>query len=256
MFRLFLVSLLQSGDNLMQDSGEAEASAASERLRNRRIFERFGIDHKHLALMNDQDILPIRDISEKGFATEVSERGFRRLVVGDVYLCRIRYLGEVYESQAVVRWKASGFVGFELLCPSVKVQAFMKRLLLPVEVGASLKKVDDHLARQRDHEGMHWYQAMDGTQIYVWEDDAGTVRAWKVEKTGRFVRWDADHGLRTGSLLPEPTHEGSFTPPWEQKMKEDSSPDTELTQFVTDVLMAAQIDVRDQLIRLLVGDTR
>ena len=252
MFRLFLVNLLQSA----QDSGGNPRTPAGQgalppkRLRNRRVFERFDIDHKHLSLMNDQDILLIRDLSANGFSTEVSERGFRRLLVGDTYLCRIRYLQEVYELHAVVRWKSKGFVGFELADSSGhKVRSFMLRLLRPVEIGTSLQKVADRFIQLHDNEGLDWYHGIDGTNFFLWTDGSGELRSWKLEVTDRFISWKPDRGIRTGSLLIGDDSGCNPIVPWEQLAKEDKVPDPTLGQLAADIFMAAPVRAKDALLK-------
>ena len=253
MFRLFLVNLLQSGKELDKALGQSKNELPPKRLRNRRIFDRFDIDHKHLSLMNDQDILLVRDLSERGFSTEVSERGFKRLIVGDVYLCRIRYLGEIYEAQAGVRWKSKGFVGFEILKTSRQLKQFMRRLIRPIEIGTSLQKVDDRYIQMHDNEGMNWYHGADETNFYLWEDDVGELRSWKLESTDKFIKWDPVNGLTTGKMLQNSEAPDQILTPWQQVLQEDGEPDPDLKQFAADVFMAIQHDARDQLIKSVMG---
>jgi len=253
MFRLFLVNLLKSGKELDKAVDKSKNELPPKRLRNRRIYDRFDIDHKHLSLMNDQDILLVRDLSERGFSTEVSERGFKRLIVGDVYLCRIRYLGEIYDAEAGVRWKSKGFVGFELLKSSRQMKTFMRRLIRPIEIGTSLQKVDDRFIQMHDNEGMNWYHGANETNFYLWEDDAGSLRSWKLESTDRFIKWDPVNGLSTGTVVQNSENTGHLLTPWQQVLEEDPSPDKDLKQFATDVFMAIQHTARDQLIESITG---
>ena len=127
MFRLFLrKKILSAGDKAAKalsaqagkvgkagkagaaKGGKKKAAEPEPPIRNRRVFARYNIDHKHLTLMNDQDILLVREISSKGFSTEVSPRGFARLVVGDVYDARVSDVGHPY---IVMKFYGRGTLG-------------------------------------------------------------------------------------------------------------------------------------------------
>ena len=252
MFRLFLINLLKSGKEGEQLLDRPKNVLPPKRLRNRRIYERFDIDHKHLSLMNDQDILLVRDLSEKGFSTEVSPRGFKRLVVGDVYLCRIRYLGELYDAQACVRWKSKGFVGFELLKASKNTKTFMSRLIKPIEVGTSLQKMDDRFIELHDNEGMTWYHGPNETNFYLWLDDEEELKSWKLEDNDRFIKWDPISGVITGKIIRDKQDPNTMTP-WARTLSEDQSPNKDLKQFATDVFMVLQLPSKDKLIESIMS---
>ena len=60
-------------------SGEREVHKPQSRerksyKRNRRLFERYNVNQQHLTVLNDQDIFVVRDISAKGFSSDVSPR--------------------------------------------------------------------------------------------------------------------------------------------------------------------------------------
>ena len=236
MFRLFLIDLVRSGKDAKTASKPA---LPPKRLRNRRIYERYDVDHKHLALMNDQDILLVRDLSERGFSTEVSPRSFKRFVVGDIYRCKLRYLGEIYASKTRVVWKSKGFVGFELVSPQPPLRSFMKRLLRPLSVGNSLEQVDPKFIESRDNEGMDWYRGESATNIYLWKDDEGHLKAWKMELDRAIVQWSPVTGLSTGRKIL--SAKADFARPWDDKTMVDDQVDSTLKQFAVDVLMAAQL---------------
>ena len=247
MFRMFLVKQVASASGPL---GKAKATTRMppQRLRNRRIYDRFDIDHKHLALLNDQDILLVRDLSEKGFSTEVSDRGFRRMSVGDVYLCRIRYLAEVYDANVSVRWKAKRFIGFEIVKHTKALKTFMERLLIPLEVGTSLKPVPEKENRANDN-GMMWYHGTYETNFYLWEDDAGEVASWQLEDANRFVRWDSQGGLVTGKVQAKDHNSLLF--PWQQSLVADDNINENLRQYATDIFMALALPQKQQLINSL-----
>lgn len=252
MFRLFLINLLKSGYDFDQNGSIEDSYLPPRRLRNRRIFERFDLDHKHLSLMNDQDILLVRDLSEKGFSTEVSERGFKRLMVGDVYSCRLRYVGELYDTQACVRWKSKRFVGFELVKASANMKKFMKRLIKPIEIGSSLQKVDEKFIKEHDNEGMVWYQGVEETNLYLWFDELGEIKSWQLEGKENYIRWDPIGRISTGKIkkIQKIKHDLASQ---NLNLEEDENPDAELKQFATDVFMAISLSNREQLIESIMS---
>ena len=139
MFRLYLVNLIKSQQN-------TESSKKYELPRShydRRIYNRFEADHKHLTMMNEQDIFLVRNVSLRGFSTEVSDRSFERLKIGEQYHCKMRYLREIIKCDAEVRWKKDNFIGFMLMKPDAQTSNFMKRLIKPMDIGSSLERVSD-----------------------------------------------------------------------------------------------------------------
>ena len=249
MFRLFLVNLIKSGKNLKPDENKVKQNLPPRRLRNRRIYDRFDIDHKHLSLMNDQDILLIRDLSETGFSTEVSERGFKRLVIGDIYLCRIRYLGEVYDTEAHVRWKAKGFVGFEVVKSEPTVQGFLKRLLNPLEIGRSLKQVPQHKDMSKvDNEGMQWYQSCQETDLFIWYDESEEIKSWQLDTNNQFIKWNNAGEVSTGSIELKDSL-ASIHDPWKKNYLMDTDFNKEIQQLAADIFMAMQHPHKEKLIR-------
>ena len=78
MFRLYLVNLIKS----VGTKGKAETQSASHPTFDRRVYNRFNIEHKHMTMLNNQDIFLIRNISLRGFCTDVSERSYQKLKLG------------------------------------------------------------------------------------------------------------------------------------------------------------------------------
>lgn len=262
MFRLFLIKLLSSSQEahplanspaLPEKEPEKQPDKGpTPRLRNRRSYERFDLDHKHLALMNDQEIFLIRDLSSQGFSCEVSERALTKLHRGDVYLCRLRYLGEVYEANACVRWAEQRFVGFELVKPGAKLAAFMKRLLKPLEIAHSFAEVDARFVEGYDNEGLRWFQGAESSNLYLWYGQAGEVKAWRLATGSLYACWDGTRGIRTGSIEEEAKPNTAFSPPWQQSFHEDEQLNPSVIQFVTDIFMALQLSDKDKLLSTLV----
>ncbi len=247
MFRLFL-----RHKKLSQGGKTTTAKKTSARpARNRRIFARYAVDHKHLTMLNEQDILLIREISAKGFSTFVSERGYSRLELGDVYQARMRYLGEFYDLQARVSWKDNGVVGFELENADRSILQFMQRLLRPMEIAHSLRAVEANFMAE-NHSGKSWYHGEGDTDLYVWHDRSGQIAAWQLVISGEYVEWSTNAGMKTG-VMQSASGQG-------QKLKlplsapvpiADTGINKTRQQLATDIVMSLPLPVREELIPTL-----
>ncbi len=250
MFRLFLIDRLQSGLEKGNKKEEEKPALPPKRLRNRRVFERFNIDTKHLALMNEQDILLVRDVSQLGFSTEVSKRGFERLKKGDIYQCRLRYLNEIFTLKTKVTWKVKQFVGFEIVKPSQQVKRFMNRLIKPVEIGVSMEEVDKSLVNQDEESSdKRWFHASSGTDLFTWQEE-DELKAWRLEDQAKFINWTKGDGIRTGKVKSKIKTIG-VSDPWTNEYQNDDLKDPNLEQFAIDVFMAMQIDQKEKLLKTL-----
>lgn len=240
MFRLFLRSKILSADSSSESRNTAAArSAAADAMRNRRVFQRFPIDHKHLTLMNDQDILLVREVSAKGFSTEVAPRTIERLVEGDVYEGRIRYLKETYDLKARVAWKASPMIGFEIVdCPADTL-VFIKRLIRPMEIAFSLKEVDANFLSAGE-DGKRWFHGDHNSDLYIWQDPAGSgLSAWQLNFERSYVEWRSGSGLATGAFRELAARDGTTSGGFGGRNAEpDQTPNRDKRLFATDVIMA------------------
>lgn len=254
MFRVFLRSKLFEAGSDKKQKGKKKSpapEAAKERTRNRRIFERYPIDHKHLTLMNEQDILLVREISAKGFSTVVSDRGHDRLEVGDVYEARIRYLGEVYDLEAKVSWKAPRLVGFEIVKADRPTLVFLRRLLKPIEIAASLREVNSSFM-ENNLERKTWFHGDEDTDLYVWRDEGDGLIAWQLVTGPNYVEWKKGEGLISGSLALPQTRDILIDNPFNGTIvARDPSVDATKRQHATDVLMAVQLPVREELLNTI-----
>lgn len=251
MFRLFLrKKVLAAGDKPAREA-DSTRKAPAER-RNRRVFARYNIDHKHLTLMNDADILLVREISAKGFSTEVSPRGYERLVVGDVYEARIRYLGEIFDLHGRVAWKADNFVGFEIVKAERDTLLFLKRLLRPVEIAGSLMPVESSFMAE-GQAGKTWYHGDEESDLYVWHDqETQELKAWQLSVGNQYIEWHEGSGLVTGSLNAVQgggaLMGANLSGP---AQTQDAAVDQKKKQFAVDIIMALQFPVRENLLETL-----
>ncbi|RZA11267.1 MAG: hypothetical protein EOP10_33365, partial [Proteobacteria bacterium] len=171
MFRIFLSKKSYS------EEAKAVPAERPSRQKNRRTSERFPVDQKHLTVMNDQDILVIRDISIKGFASDVSERAFDRFDLEDIYTARMRYHGKVQEFDVKVAWKRDQLVGFELNDRETSTILFFKNLVRPVQLAHSLTQVE--AAFMEEHRGLTWYHGED-IDLHIWINDEEGLAGWRL----------------------------------------------------------------------------
>jgi hypothetical protein len=253
MFRLFLKKKLIAGDekNKAQAAAQIRANAQSTVGSNRRVLSRYNVDHKHLTLMNDQDILLVREISAKGFSTDVSARGFERLCIGDIYEARVRYHRETYDLKARVAWKAEGVVGFELVESPKETLSFIKRLLKPIEIAQSMQLVKPNFLRD-NVENKSWFHGDDDSDLYIWrEGESSQIKAWQLAIGNSYITWDDNTGIQTGSITQDPAPEKILGHPMSPLQKPDSAIDTKKRQLAIDVIMALHDPVKDLILETL-----
>lgn len=266
MFRLFLKKKIESSSNSLEhDFSEKVRSTLTQSPspKNRRSFTRHVVDYKHLTLLNEQDILIIRDISLKGFSTEVAPRTSERMAIGDNFEGRIRYLGETYDLQFKVAWKSATLVGFEIVETPEQTIDFLNRLIKPIEIATSLTEIDNDIM-QNQEPGKTWYHSEKNCDLYTWKSEDGEISAWWLMVEDMFVKWTRSaEGLVTGSLLT--TTEklvAGFPARFTEQAREqqqtktcfsaiDNVLDNNKRQMAVDIFMALELPVRDELIKTL-----
>lgn len=246
MFRLFLRSKVLSADkNTATNAASETRVAVADSVRNRRVFQRFPMDHKHLTLMNEQDILLVREVSAKGFSTEVAPRTIDRLTQGDVYEGRVRYLKEMYDLKARVAWKSAPYIGFEIVdCPA-ETLVFIKRLIRPMEIAFSLKEVDAAFLTTSE-ENKRWFHGDHNSDLYVWRDPvSNAIAAWQLTFENFYVEWRMSSGVVTGATRRQDGKGSGVTVGTGANVsfgmpaaELDRSPDPEKRRFAVDVLVA------------------
>jgi hypothetical protein len=253
MFRLFLKKKLFSGTS--EDAAEESKQKQEFNNRNRRIFERYNVDHKHLMLMNEQDIFLIKEISLKGFSTAVSERSYERLNLADTYEARIRYMGEMYDLSAKVAWKADLQIGFEITETNKDTLLFIKRLLDPVEIASSMKKIDSKFVNDTST-GKTWYHGDKNCDLYTWHNNEnGELHAWQLSIGDVYIEWSGLAGIQTGTLSHPDKNElmmGNDLSGKESNSKDAEASD-EKRQQATDIIMALQYPIREDILETIMG---
>ncbi len=236
MFRLFLKEKIQHG--------------RPEKKNNRRSSERYGLEHKHLTMMNEQDIFLIKEMSSTGFSSQVSERAFERLAIGDIYVAKIRYGREIYDLKARVSWKSNHQVGFEMKDADKDTLKFMERLIHPMALAQSMKKVEANFTKEpTDHKT--WYHGDQDTDLYVWYDHQQELVGWQLVNQESFVDWNPTAGMRTGFLTVDQTRvldvgSSALQTNVEAKLNRDT------LQFARDLLFSLAIEERDDILETMV----
>ncbi len=196
MFRIFIKKKLADGKR--KDQKKQVITRESKR-RNRRIYERYNVDQKHLTLLNEQDILVIREISLKGFSSDVSDRAFQRFKVDDRYEGRMRYMGETHDLAMRVSWKKDRVIGFQILETSREGTAFLNRLVKPVALAHSLREVNsDYLIEA--HANKAWLRGDMNSDLFIWYGEGGRIDHWRMTWDHYFVEYDRYDGFHTGLI--------------------------------------------------------
>ncbi len=240
MFRIFLKKKLYSGAN----PKTGKDSEKNNRYKNRRAFERYHVEH--LTVMNDQDILVMRDLSAKGFSSDVSERAYDRFDLNDIYAARMRYHGEVHDISVKVAWKNERAVGFELHQPDVDTLFFFQKLIRPVQLAQSMTVVDAAFMRDQ-HAGMLWFHG-EGADLHLWqgEDEAG-LSAWRLIADDQVVEWSRASGLRTGRVEKTTHTDLGILEPGQNHHAIDKHTNPDRLRFAIDLISALPFSERNEL---------
>ncbi len=248
MFRIFLKKKLHSGE---RETHKPQSRERKSYKRNRRLFDRYNVNQQHLTVLNDQDIFVIRDISAKGFSSDVSPRSYDRFQLGDVYDARIRHNAEMYDMSIRVAWKHEKVVGFELHEPDAKTLFFFRRLIQPSAIAQSLTQVDSKFMSENQN-NKTWYHGDNNTDIFIWESaDNEDITAWQVISSRNVVQWTEKSGIQTFSLKKVPTE--SILENLDSLMEQDESLNEDKLRFVIDLLTAANFNEKEFLLEKAVS---
>lgn len=254
MFRFYLRQKVLDGGKSEKLNGKSSRKIAQENAQNRRHFDRFPIDRHELTILNDQDILLVRELSNDGFCATVSESTYERFAIGDMYDGRIRYFDGNFDLRSRVAWKRDGIVGFEVIECSTSTRRLLKRLIQPIEVASSLAEIDANFLSAEDTEKL-WYHSEKGDDFYVWLDQSGSVNAWELITQGNYVVWTRDGGFETGSIKGHLTKPNSFisNATSNQTKVPDRLVDHEKRTFAMDVILALTVPIREEILPLIAG---
>ena len=248
MFKIFLRKKLHSG--LSSDQRTISHDRKS-RQRNRRLYQRYQVNQQHLTILNDQDILVIRDLSPRGFSSDVSTRAFDRFQIDDVYEARMRYLGEVHDITVKVAWKKNKVVGFELLEAEARTLFLFQRLLRPVKIASSLAEVDAEFLRAAP-EQKTWYHGDEGTDLLIWRaPETRTIDAWQLIVGDEFIEWNARTGLATGTVQGPSLREEPLLAEPPVVLEHDECPDESRVRMAADLFTALRYEIKGELLSSL-----
>ncbi|NDE16120.1 hypothetical protein EBZ80_14430 [bacterium] len=277
MFRFFLTNKIFSAEN---------RPVAQDARPNRRMTGRFPFDHRRMTMMSDQDIMVVREVSETGFSSIVSERTWSRMNVGDGYSSRLRIGPELLEFTIRVAWKDSltkdsftkdsftkdsfvkgsdaadpgqttWLIGFEMVTGENGVPAAWQRLIRPAALASSLQRVESSFMHQFGSE-KSWYHGDDGCDLMIWSPpDGGDPFAWRLSFDSHFVEWREGLGFETGrtpDLTPGvPGDPASLALPGMPRTSREPQVVADRRRLVEalDILSASAVDEAPALIRLL-----
>lgn len=244
-FRIFLRKKLTGNDS----TNGGRVSTKPSYKRNRRLYDRYNVSQQHLTILNDQDILVIREISPKGFSSDVSHRAFQRFEVGDVYDARMRYLKEIHDLRIRVTWKRQKLVGFEIVNTSKDGIRFLSRLLRPIKLSHSLKEIKAEFISDLDGRKI-WLHGDNETDLYIWYADSGNISAWRFSTQNEFVQWNGINGYTTGYLKPSPpTNSIDTLVKQDPVLIKDTEPEEARIQLALDVIMALDSNHKHPLLK-------
>jgi hypothetical protein len=184
MFRLYLTQFLYKISSKSFNSSEDTTHST-----DRRVYERFEVKKHHLTMINKQDIFLIKNISQKGLASEVSPRSYQNLKLGNVYKGKIRYLDEIYTCNVSVQWKQPYTIGFYLIDSNPKdVFSLFKRLTIPIKIGQSLKKTSHSFPKE-----IEIYKGDFNTTLCFWTKDK--IKSWILITNDKLLQWDGENIL-------------------------------------------------------------
>lgn len=211
--------------------------------KNRRQSERFTIDAKQLAVFNEQDILFIRDLSEDGFSSIVSDRAFERFEIGDGYVSRLSHLGQSYDLTVEVAWKNENLIGFRFRKMPVESIRLVQRLITPARLASTLVKVDAAFMETN----RIWYHGEEQTDLFIWQSNRNSIDAWEFSSGSIFVTWDPDRLFRTGAQKAADVSDTGLISDQQLLKIFDESPKQESIQFALDVITASNCEEKDLL---------
>ncbi len=289
MFRFFLTKKIFAG-KIREVAAESERNGLGLRLGdrqdhqpNRRMTERFSFDHRRMTMMSDQDIMVVREVSDSGFSSVVSERSWGRMEIGDGYSSRVRIGSDVLEFSIKVAWKdviniggaAQGsengetapttyLLGFEMIQDSETSGASWRRLIRPSVLAGSLQRVDTSFMQQFGSEKV-WYHGDDGCDLMIWNSpDESKMIAWRLSYDSHFIEWRDGWPLETGrspDLTPGVfSHEANFSVPELPAIRTPGSGDAKPVidhrrlREALDILSASDVTEAPELIQLLEGE--
>ena len=248
MFRLFLKKRIKAGN---APQGKRKISRPSYR-RNRRLHERYNVDQEHLTVLNDQDILVVREISNNGFSSDVSDKAYQRFTIGDVYDGKIRYFNEIHDLRIKLSWKKNKVLGFAIEELSSQGKSFLQRLIKPMQIAANLKEQPLPTPEESDSSKIWLYCPKSETSLFIWLSQDGIVQGWQLCRERVYTQWSSSHGLGTGTFQRPQSFDGADGPfKLEANLVKDESINKDTKQEAFDILMALHSKYKHALLETI-----
>lgn len=285
MFRFFLTKKIFAGEirQVASELGRTDGPRQAAQQPNRRMKERFSFDHRRMTMMSDQDIMVVREVSESGFSSVVSERTWGRMGIGDGYSSRVRIGPDVLEFSIKVAWKdvveptisAAGdaapaihFLGFEMIQNAENSMSGWRRLIRPSTLAGSLQRVDSSFMQQFGSEKV-WYHGDEGCDLMIWfSPDESKMIAWRLSYDSHYVEWRDGSPFETGrspDLSPGVfSNEANYSVPDLPAIRTtgrggdisggEAAIDHRRLQEALDILSASDVTEAPELIHLIEGE--
>jgi hypothetical protein len=243
-FKIFLKRQIHSNDKSDQNT---KATIVQAGLSERRSQDRYEVKHGSLTFLNDFDMLLVKDLSLRGFHSQVPQRALKRLAIGDIYEARSRHREITFELEIKVAWQREDHVGFEFVGLDDNARLVIKRLIRPLEIAASMSLIDADFIKASSP-SKTWYHGDDGSDLFIWHDERGFVCGWQFIADDKYLEWREGKGLESGALMTENSSESGLLDSHEQVLKADDTINKTFLHFTLDVLLALDCDEKQKLI--------
>jgi hypothetical protein len=112
---------------------------------------------------------------------------------------------EIPLSLRVVRFIGAEEAGFRIRPPFPKELERLERYLEPRFLGRSLREIDPgKLQREAgDARAMRWFQGLNETNLFSWQDAAGTIVQQQLVFLERVIEWRGSDAVKTGRIRGE-----------------------------------------------------
>jgi hypothetical protein len=195
-------------------------------------------------------MLIVKDLSLRGFHSQVPQRAIERLAIGDIYEARSRHRQTSIELNIKVAWLRGDRVGFEFVKLDDDARRVIKALIRPIKIAASMSLIDADFIKATSPSKM-WYHGDDGSDLFIWHDERGFMCGWQFIADDKYLEWREGKGLESGALIKENSSESGLLDSHEQVLKADETIDREFLHFTSDVLLALDYDKTQKLIETI-----
>lgn len=198
---------------------------------------RFNIYHQKLKVAKEEDFFIVKEISRSGLSGNVSDRIFRQIKVKEIFDAKLFFRSIHQKISLRVTWKNQGKIGFQFESDQRNIDTFLKNILIPVEIGHSLKVVKAEFLQSR--ENIRWYHGDFDSNLYIEFDGLEKMVRWNFYDSECYLEWHPMSGIktgkkknRTGNFLGENWQIGSLS----EEVILDEFVDIVKVQYIFDIL--------------------